>query len=304
MRVIKVLLSLMICAFIFTGCIQEKEEIPEYHLNIIAESFQSAYDYYKPSEREDVKYLLQSADTYSEFLTEETAEYILSVTVCDANISTETAQSIADICKTENIPVFFLMNDIDKSVLDSYDKCYCISADYAYIGEQFARKINELWENEIIDKNGDRIFTFSVVKPEILSNIYQNFYDAFLLNIELLGIPLQQLDEIFLTKGDVLDYCNSNKTKNETFIILESDYLNLFPENYQPHREGVEIIGMNFNAIDNYRAYPYMRLCFIDYTKYFDARDRIINNINNKVYPFENLEYNIIDKYIYIKPTI
>lgn len=303
MRILKFLAIFVLCTFLFTGCI-EKEDIPDYHLNIIAPSFQSAYDYYKPSERDEIKYALQTSDTYSELLNETTLEDILSVTVCDANISTETAQAIVELCRGINVPVFFLMNDIDKTVLESYDKCYCISADYTYIGEQFARKINEMWQNEIVDKNGDQIFTFSVVKPETLNNIYQSFYDTLLLNIELLGIPLHQLEEIFLTRGDVLNYCNDNKAKNESILILDNDYLSVFPENYTPHSSGVEILGISFNALDMYSSYPYMKLCFIDYTKYFEARDMIMMNINNKVYPFENLDYNIIDKYIYIQPVI
>ena len=143
-----------------------------------------------------------------------------------------------------------------------------------------------------------------MVTPETLNNIYQRFYDAFLLNIELLGVPLQQLDEIFLTKGDVLSYCTENKWSSECFIILDNDYLTVFPENYRPAGSGVEIIGINFDALDMYSSYPYMELCFIDYTKYFQARDQIIGNIKAKIYPFENLDYNIIDKYIYIQPVI
>ncbi len=303
MRILKLLACFVLCTLLFTGCI-EKEDIPDYHLNIIAPSFQTAYDYYKPTERDEVKYILRTADSYGDLITEETMKDIISVTVCDANISTETAQAITDLCRNINVPVFFLMNDIDKSVLDSYDKCYCISADYTYIGEQFARKINEMWQNEIVDKNGDQIFTFSVVKPETLNNIYQRFYDALLLNIELLGIPLQQLEEIFLTRGDVLAYCDDNKTRNESFIILDNDYLSVFPENYQPDSSAVEILGINFNTVDYYRSYPYMKLCFIDYTKYFEARDMLMANISSKIYPFENLDYNIIDKYIYIQPVI
>lgn len=303
MKTLKLLATFLLCTFLFTGCI-EKEDIPDYHLNIIAPSFQAAYDYYKPSERDEIKYVLQAADSYTELINEETVGDILSVTVCDANITTETAQSIADLCKEINVPVFFLMNDIDKSVLDSYDKSYCISADYTYIGEQFARKINELWQNEIVDKNGDQIFTFSVVKPETLNNIYQTFYDTLILNIELLGIPLHQLEEIFLTRGDVLTYCNDNKAKNDGILILDNDYLSVFPENYTPDSSGVEILGISFNALDYYRSYPYMKLCFIDYTKYFQARDMIMGNISSKIYPFENLDYNIIDKYIYIQPVI
>ncbi len=302
MKFFKILISFILCCTVLCGC--TKEEIPSYDLYLISPSFYRIYDHYSVNESENAKYIKKSADSYAEYITEETIDYIESVTICDDNLSTEVAQAITDLCKAENIPVFFLMNDVDKAVMDSYDKVYCISADYTYIGEIFAEKINELWQNEIRDKNKDQIFTFSVVKPETLNNIYQKYYDALLRNIELLGIPLQQLEEIFLTKGDVLDYCMTNKAANESFIILESGYMSVFPDFYEPSGEGIEIIGIYFGVENIYEEYPYMKLCFIDYTKYFEARDSIMENIGNKDYPFKNLDYSIIDKNIYIQPVL
>lgn len=297
----KILFTIFMC-FSLTGCSQE--EIIEYNLNIVSPSFENVYLHYKDSESDTDKYVMQSAAGYSELFTEETLPRIKSVTVCDENISSDTAQAIVDICKTENIPVFFLMNDIDREIISSYDKAFCISADYTYIGEMFATKINEMWENEIIDKNGDHIFTFSVVQPETMNNIQQRFYESVIANIELLGIPLEQLDEIYLSRGDVFNYCTENKKKNESFFILESSYLSVFPDAYEPYGEGVEILGIEFDVENVYADYPYMKLCFIDYSLYFDARDAVITNIENKVYPFKDLDYSIIDKYMYIQPVI
>ena len=302
MKFIKIIFTAVLTIIMMCGC--KEQDIPDYNLNIISPSFYRVYDHYSVNESETNKYIKDTADKYSDYITEENIEYIDSVTVCDDNISAETAQAITDLCKSENIPVFFLMNDIDKSVLDSYDKVYCISADYTYIGEIFAEKINELWQNEIIDKNKDKIFTFSVVKPETLNNIYQKFYDALLHNIELLGVPLQQLEEIFLTKGDVLDYCKTNQKSNESFIILESGYMSVFPDYYEPSGDGIEIIGIYFGVENKYAEYPYIKACFIDYTEYFEARDLIKTNIDNKIYPFENIEHGIIDKNIYIQPVL
>lgn len=302
MRFIKLLFALTLSAVIFSGCTQEK--IPDYNLNIIAPSFEKAYEYYSPHSSETEKYELLSADMYAEIITDETLPFIKSVTIADDNISTETAQEIIDICKKENVPVFFLMASVDKQVLDSYDKAYCITADYTYIGEKFAEKIHEMWKEEIRDKNGDKIFTFSVIKTESLSPVYQAYHDRLLEYIELLGVPMQCLEEIFLTKGDVLNYCLENKKANEAFIIFQSDYISAIDGGYEPAGDGVEILGIYFGVENEYEASPYMKLCFIDYTKYFDAKDSIINNIDNKAYPFENLNYSIIGKTVYIEPVL
>ena len=298
---IKILLSFLLC---FSLCACQQEEIITYDLNIISPSFENVYKHYSQNESEEEKYVLSNAADYIEFLTEEAMAVTDSITVCDESISNETAQQIVDLAKAENIPVFFLMNDIDSEITASYDKVFCISADYTYIGELFATKINKLWEDTIIDKDGDRIFTFSVIQPETMNNIQQLFYSSLLKNIELLGIPLEQLEEIYLSKGDVLGYCTDNKKRNEAFIILDSNYLSVFPENYEPHKEGIEILGIEFGVENIYAEYPYMLLCFIDYTQYFDARDAIMTNIESKIYPFKNLDYNIIDKNIYIQPVI
>lgn len=290
--------------FVLSLCGCDKEEIITYDLNIISPSFENVYSHYIEQESDTEKYILSSASSYAEYLTEETLPVIESLTVCDENISQQIAQEIVDICNLYDIPVFFLMNDIPAETIDSYDKAFCITADYTYIGEIFAEKINLLWEDVIIDKDGDRIFTFSVVKPENLNNIQQSFYESLIKNIELLGIPLEQLEEIFLTKGDVLSYCTDNKKANEAFIILESNYLSVFPEGYEPYQDGIEILGIEFGVENIYADYPYMLLCFIDYTQYFDARDAVLANIDAKVYPFKNLEYNLIEKNIYIQPVI
>lgn len=295
---------LLIFAFMLSLCGCSKEEVNTYNLNLISPAFGKVHSHYATKAQDDQKYVLASSRNYEKFLTEERLPVLESLTICDENITDELAQEIINVCSNHNVPVFFLMNDISREVIQSYDKAYCISADYTYIGEIFADKINTSWEDTLIDKDGDRIFTFTVIKPEPLSNIQQSFYDSLMANIELLGTPLHLLEEIHLTKGDVLSYCTDNKKNNEAFIILDSGYLTVFPDKYEPHKTGIEILGMDFGVENSYIDYPYMSLCFIDYTECFDARDAIMENINAKVYPFKNLEYNVIDKNIYIKPTI
>ena len=256
--------------FIFTlslcGC--TKEEVTPYNLNIISPSFADIHSHYAPGADENNKYVLANSESYPLYLTEKRMSVLSSLTICDENISSETAQKITDLCKQYNVPVFFLMNDIPQEITAEYDKAFCISADYTYIGERFAEKINTLWEDAIIDKDGDRIFSFSVVAPETISAMQQSFYDNLLKNIELLGIPLSQLEETHISRGDVLAYCNNNKKKNEAFIILDNNYISLFPDNYQPHKSGIEILGMEFGVENEYTEYPYMLLCFINYTQY------------------------------------
>ena len=288
--------------FAFIGCSQE--EIVKYDLNIISPTFENIYIHYSANESDIEKYVLSDSENYSELFTEETLPFIKSITVCDENISSETAQSIVSIAKEINAPVFFLMNDIEQEILSSYDKAFCISADYKYIGEMFATKINEIWKTGIVDRNGNQIFTFSVIQPESMNNIQQSFYNSMLKNIELLGIPLEQLEEIYLSKGDVLNYCMDNRKKNEAFFILDSNYLNVFPDAYEPYGDGIEILGIEFGVENSYLEYPYMLICFIDYTEYFEARDAVMANIDAKVYPFKNLDYSIIDKYMYIPAII
>jgi len=300
MRIIKYIFCMLACCLFLTAC--KQDDIPDYDLNIISPSFEVIKRHVMESEAD--KYVISHAANYTEYINEETIKDILSVSVFDDNITEDTAQNLVNICKEENIPIFFLMCDIAPEILESYDKAYCISADYIYIGELFAEKINEMWTNEIKDKDSDQIFTFSVITPENLTVIQQTFYDSLLKNLELLGIPLEKLDEIFLTAGDVLSYCEENKKANESFIILDSKYLELFPENYSPSGDGVEIIGIDFNVDNYYSDYPYMKLCLIDYMEYISVRDIIISNIDAKGYPFENVDHSIVDKTVYIQPKI
>lgn len=295
---------LLVFTVILSLCGCKKEEIITYDLTVFSPSFENVYKYYSPLQSEKEKYILSDAASYTEFITEESRPAIESLTICDDNISAETAQEITDICKEMNIPVFFMMNDISKDIIESYDKAFCISADYTYIGEIFAEKINSLWEEAIVDKDSDRIFTFSVIQPETLNSIQQTFYDSLMKNIELLGIPLEMLEQIYLSKGDVLAYCTDTQKENEAFIILDSMYLSVFPENYESQKDGIEILGMEFGVENPYTEYPYMLTCFIDYTQYISARNAIMENLDAKVYPFKNLDYNIIDKNIYIQPII
>ena len=287
--------------FIFMTSCREEEE--KYGLNIISPSFQQVYDSISAGESGD-KSVLAPASDYRQALNDETIKSIESVTVRDDNISTETAREIIRICKKENIPVFFLMNNIDSRTLDRYDKAFSISADYEYFGELFARKIHEMWLENITDKNGDQIFNFTVIKPENISAVQQIFYDSLLKNIELLGVPLERLDEVTLSAREAGAYCNENKDANEGFVILDNRMLEAACREYQPFGENVEITGISFGLENTLSRYGFAKVCFVNYNEYFSARDFVMENIRNNEYPFKDINYSISGKSVYIEPTI
>lgn len=286
---------------IFMTSCREKEE--KYGLNIISPSFQQVYDSISTGESGD-KSVLAPASDYRQALNDETIKSIESVTVRDDNISTETAREIIRICEKENIPVFFLMNNIDSRTLDRYDKAFSISADYEYFGELFARKIHEMWLENITDKNGDQIFNFTVIKPENISAVQQIFYDSLLKNIELLGVPLERLDEVTLSAREAGAYCNENKDANEGFVILDNRMLEAACREYQPFGENVEITGISFGLENTLSRYSFAKVCFVNYNEYFSARNFIMENIRNNEYPFKDINYSISGKSVYIEPTI
>ena len=132
---------LFLFIFVLSLCGCSKEETPSYNLNIISPSLINVHSHYASKAGDNDKYVLASSQSYENYLTAERLPTLNSVAICDDNISTETAREITELCKQYNVPVFFLMNDIEKEIIDSYDKAFCISADYTYIGEIFAEKI-------------------------------------------------------------------------------------------------------------------------------------------------------------------
>lgn len=292
-------LFVLLFAF-FTGC--SKEEKNKYNLTVISPYLEKIYNQYTQNETETNKYILQDANDYSSFIDEKNSNDILSITICDNTITDESVTEIINICKEKNIPIFFLMKTLNKELLSTYDKAFCITTDYNYAGELFAEHINTIWTDTLKDKNSDKILNFTVITPETLNTEQQIFNDSFIKNMELLGIPLQKLDELYLSNGDIINYCKENN-KSEAFIILDSNNLKLFT-NYTPNSDGVEVLGFEISNENIYLEYPYMNICFIDFDDYFNAKDKILSNINQKIYPFENLNYNFIDKTIYINPTI
>ncbi|MDD6187210.1 MAG: hypothetical protein PUB11_04020 [Oscillospiraceae bacterium] len=299
MNHLKKLFTLTLLIFL-CGCV-EGNDIPDYNLNLISPSLFYVYDHYKQYESETDKYINCESSDYSQYINEQTIKDIHSVTVCDDKIEEGDLSAIIKVCKDNNIPLFFVMNNIAENALSEYDKAYCISADYNYIGEKFGDKIYEIWTDSLKDRDNNQILTYAAILPESLSDNQSRFYRSMTERMKLLGIPLDLTEEIYLSKGDVLSYCVENQKKNECFFVLDSAYLSLFGE-YEFYSDGVEVIGMDFSAENRYSDNSNMLVCNIDCKEYFDARDEILSNLDEQSYPFKNLDYTIIEKTIYIEP--
>ena len=123
------LFLIFLLSFSLYGCSQ-KEEIPHYNLNLISPSLADVHSHYATKAADDEKYILTSSLSYEEYLTEERMPVLNSLTICDENLTNETAQEIINICSQYDTPVFFLMNDVPQEILQSYDKAFCIFIPY------------------------------------------------------------------------------------------------------------------------------------------------------------------------------
>ena len=303
MKKLSSLTCVLLCVLLFSAC--SKEKPIKYDLTIIAPEFENLYNYYSPAQTEENRFVLAEDSTFSEQLTPTALKDILSVTICDTDISPDNSKAIIALCKPLGIPVFFMFEDIDREILSSYDKSFCISADYTYIGEKFAAAIHSMWKDGlIVDRNKNLIFSFSVIKPETLTQTQQNFYDSLIRNIELLGVPIELLEEVSLNSETFLPYCKDNRKANESFILVDNSFLPLAKEGYEAYGEGVEILSLDYGTKNTYLETPSIKVCFIDYLEYFKARETVLTNIKNKAYPFEGLAYSVTDKSIFIEPTI
>ena len=92
--------------------------------------------------------------------------------------------------------------------------------------------------------------------------------------------------------------------QSECFVVLSSQLLTNLKDQYSPKGDGIEILGITYGFENQYADSPFMKISFINYNDMFRARDAILQNINNKVYPFTDFAYNHIDKIVYIEPSI
>ena len=210
---------------------------------------------------------------------------------------------LIELLSDRDIPLFIMGARPSEETMALYDKVFCIGADYRYLGEAFAEMVNGWWLQVIPDRNSDQILQFTTIKGENTSPRQQVFYDSFVRYIELLGIPLQELDCRTVSREGLIPYFNSAYHSTECFIILDVGYLKDISAEYEGDSDRIAMIGIVQDVSDPLAGYPFVRTCFLDYTRFFEARDRINTNIDRKVYPLKDIPFDVIDRYVYIDPA-
>lgn len=92
---------------------------------------------------------------------------MLVVNVVDTG-SNDAAQNIVNIAKGHDIPVVFFNRSVDKSVVESYDKCKFVGTDYEQAGHMQGKMIGEyLVKNyDKVDINGDGKISYVLFKGQ------------------------------------------------------------------------------------------------------------------------------------------
>ena len=300
-KIIKLLFSVLIIAALFSACVKEKPV--KYNLTLVQNSASDIYEHFANRQSDTDKYEYYTADELSKYLSTDNIEKINSVTVFDTDITDETATEIINICASKDVPVFFIMSNISSETISSYDKAFLISTNNTYHGELLANEIKNLWKNGIDDRNGDQIFQYVVLRDEGTLQSELNFGVSLIKNIELLGVPMEELDDVKTQSDEILSVMNA-EDQSECFVVLSSQLLTNLKDQYSPKGDGIEILGITYGFENQYADSPFMKISFINYNDMFRARDAILQNINNKVYPFTDFAYNHIDKIVYIEPSI
>lgn len=300
-KAIKLLFSVLVTAALFSACVKERPV--KYNLTLIQNNASDVYEHFADRQSDTDKYTYYTADELSRYLSTDNIDEINSVTVFDTGITDETATEIINICASKDVPVFFIMSNINSDTVSSYDKAFLISTNNTYHGELLASEIKSLWNNGIIDQNGDQIFQYVVLRDEGTSQSELDFGVSLIKNIELLGVPMEELDDVKTQSDEILSVMNA-ESQSECFIVLSSRLLTNLKDQYTPKGDGIEILGITYGFENRYADSPFMKISFINYGDMFRARDAILQNINNKVYPFTDFAYNHIDKTVYIELSI
>lgn len=92
---------------------------------------------------------------------------MLIVNVVDTG-SNDAAQNIVNIAKGHDVPVIFFNRSVDKSVIESYDKCKFVGTDYEQAGHMQGKMIGEyLVKNyDRADLNGDGKISYVMFKGQ------------------------------------------------------------------------------------------------------------------------------------------
>ena len=303
-RLISILFTvcLLLC-----GC-SEKEEIVQYDLAIVDTDMSEMCEYLNSFENENytvmetefssghIDIIISALKTYSEGLN--------SITIYSKNTTEETAQKFIEFVKTKELPVTFAFSNVSTDVLNSYDKAFCITTNYTHAAEITAEKIKALWaDGTIIDADDNMIFTFASVKKEELSADMQAFFDTLIAGIELYGVPMQINSDISpdeVVSGESLVALNE---ANEALIVVDKSAASYISQ-YTPYSNGIEIITFTENCENSLADSSFVLHCFLDYTKYKQAADEIVENFNNRQYPLLDISFPVIDRTIFIPATV
>lgn len=304
MKRILAILSVFLLLFCFTSC--KKEEIPRFNLWLYDKEFTDLSEKLKDNSDVNNQRLIEDFNNINlnELISTSVNEYTLSLNIFSKNIYPENVELLLSVAKEKDIPLIFCGQKISDDLLKSYDKAFCIIADYQYAGELFAGKILESWKDGTLsDRNKNKIFAFSSISEEDISPDLATFKSSFINYIEVLGIPLQVNDDTVLLPEQMQEYLSANKKENEAFIVIGQNNLSASAE-YTPVGSGVEILTF-YDGIENiYAETPFISLCFVDHNKYNEAALKIIKNISNHEYPFEEIGYPVNGKTVYITPSV
>ena len=236
------------------------------------------------------------------YLDSDSLKVLDSVTVCDNVMTDETVTRLIDKCSKREIPLFIVGYRPSRDVMDSYDKIFWIGADYTYLGQAFAEFVNDNWKQAIADKNDDQIFQFTTMKGRNVTAPQYEFYYSFVQYIELLGIPLQELSNVEVTAEDLVPSFNASYSKTECYIMLDNRYMETICREFEGGPDHIHLIGIVNDVANPFTEYPFAKVCFFDYKDIFTAKSRIMENINNTVYPLKDIGCDVIGRYVYIEP--
>ena len=298
---------LFVVCTILCGCSEKKEIIP-YDLAICDVAMNEMCDYLNGFENENYK--VEKIDFTAEQLAgvitalQENNNGLNSITLYGKNITDEMAHQTIAFADTLEIPVTFAFSNISTDTLKSYDKAFCITTNYTHAAEITAKKIDELWDsNIIIDADKNMLFAFASVKTAELSAEMQTYYDTLVAGIELYGVPMEIGGDISpdeVTSGDSLVAFNAT---NEALIVIDKASLPYINE-YTPYSSGVELITFSEGSENIFAENSSVLHCFVDYDDYKLAADEIIKNFNNRQYPLITNSFPVIERTVYIPATV
>ena len=302
----KLIFILVLSLLALCGC--SKKEVIVYDFVICDKELASAAKYLKGFENEN--YVVNVTDFSEESLNaiiqglDDNADGLNSVTVYSENLAEEMAVKFVEIAKDNKIPVVFAITEISDEVLQSYDKVYAINTDYTHAAEITAEKVTDYWhKNIIIDRDKNLIFSFAVIKDDKLDENMESFLDTLVADIELYGIPMQVNETVSASEIDDAEDIEKIKENNEGIIIVSnsiSDYL----AEYSSEGDGVEVIAVTHDVQNLFSSDFNILNCFVNYTQYKVAADKIIENYNNREYLLNDFSFPYIDKTIYIPATV